>query len=100
MIEMQEFNPEFEAALAKIESAIMEAMTLVYDDNPGIQWMPSAWAASVEAVGYNDSGEKFRTFELLVPLSQSISASSGVVDITRDAFLTNISECQLPEDNE
>lgn len=99
MIELNDPDPELVEVIAAIESNIMAAISLLYPGHNNIQWMLESFAIGVEAVGYNQLGKKFRIIETLFPHSQSISATDGVLDVTRDAFMADIGEASFdPED--
>lgn len=97
--EYAEADPRIEKLLGKIESGIMDLVSVLYDDK-GVQWMPEAWSVAVEAVGYNEEGRKFRVFELLMPVAQSISASLGVIDVSSEGYLDGLSSAAVDEDDE
>lgn len=94
-----ESDPRVDKLIGEIESNIMDLISILYEDT-GVQWMPAAWATAVEAVGYNEEGRKFRVFELLMPVAQSISASLGVIDVSSEGYLDGLSSAAVDEDDE
>lgn len=99
MIEMEEApDPRLAAILEQVEHQIGEVLKVLYADRPEINWMVEAWALSFEAVGYNQEGGKFRVIEPLVPFTQSISASLGVMASGADSFAESMSAANEIED--
>lgn len=94
-----ESDPRVDKLIGEIESNIMDLISILYEDT-GVQWMPEAWSVAVEAVGYNEEGRKFRVFELLMPVAQSISASLGVIDVSSEGYLDGLSSAAVDEDDE
>lgn len=97
--EAEEQYPGLGASIAKVEQALMEYLTIVNPELQGIDWMPSAWAAGIEAIGYNREGRKFRAFDLMYPFGQSVAATIGVVDVTRDGYLAAVADGTIDDED-
>lgn len=100
-----ELEPELEVpglaeVRAKVESAIKDLLVLAYPELEGVDWMPVAWSAGVEAIGYNAEGRKFRAIETLNPEGQSLSATSGIADLSRDGYIAGQADYFDQEDED
>lgn len=91
--------PGISQARAEVEAALVKFLAIANPEIDGVDWMPSAWAAGIEAIGYNREGRKYRAFDCLVPNGQSVSATSGVLDLAKDGYMSAVYDCTLEDDD-
>lgn len=92
--------PGLDDARAKVEQALKDLLSILNPELGDVTWMPIAWFAGVEAIGYNEGGRKFRAIEHLAPRGQGLSASSGISDLAINGYVSAVADAMNEEDED